>query len=60
MVLFQIVRVPVEEWLTGIESVTKEEIVKVAKKKNIEIFRYKIYFLHGNGGRINGEKKIGL
>ena len=26
---------PVEEWLTGIESVTKEEIVKVAK--NIEL-----------------------
>ncbi|AXY10855.1 insulinase family protein [Bacillus thuringiensis LM1212] len=34
---------PVEEWLTGIESVTKEEIVKVAK--NIELDT--IYFLHG-------------
>ncbi|MED2898311.1 EF-P 5-aminopentanol modification-associated protein YfmF [Bacillus tropicus] len=37
---------PVEEWLTGIESVTKEEIVKVAK--NIELDT--IYFLHGTEG----------
>ncbi|MFS4441977.1 EF-P 5-aminopentanol modification-associated protein YfmF [Bacillus pacificus] len=37
---------PVEEWLTGIESVTKEEIVKVAK--NIELDT--IYFLQGTEG----------
>ncbi|MED3126030.1 MULTISPECIES: EF-P 5-aminopentanol modification-associated protein YfmF [Bacillus] len=37
---------PVEEWLSGIESVTKEEIVKVAK--NIELDT--IYFLHGTEG----------
>ncbi|EJS71199.1 insulinase family protein [Bacillus cereus] len=37
---------PVEEWLTGIESVTKEEIVNVAK--NIELDT--IYFLHGTEG----------
>ncbi|WP_459499927.1 EF-P 5-aminopentanol modification-associated protein YfmF [Bacillus sp. C1] len=37
---------PVEEWLTGIESVTKEEIVKVAN--NIELDT--IYFLHGTEG----------
>ncbi|MFJ8241202.1 EF-P 5-aminopentanol modification-associated protein YfmF [Bacillus tropicus] len=37
---------PVEEWLIGIESVTKEEIVKVAK--NIELDT--IYFLHGTEG----------
>ncbi|MBE5103770.1 insulinase family protein [Bacillus thuringiensis] len=37
---------PVEEWLTGIESVKKEEIVKVAK--NIELDT--IYFLHGTEG----------
>ncbi|MGG0299650.1 pitrilysin family protein [Bacillus albus] len=36
----------VEEWLTGIESVTKEEIVKVAK--NIELDT--IYFLQGTEG----------
>ncbi len=42
---------PVEEWLTGIESVTKEEIVKVAK--NIELDT--IYFFTRNGGRVNGE-----
>ncbi|WP_157349724.1 EF-P 5-aminopentanol modification-associated protein YfmF [Bacillus sp. EE-W1] len=37
---------PVEEWLIGIESVTKEEIVKVAK--NIELDT--IYFLQGTEG----------
>ncbi|HDR7250986.1 TPA: insulinase family protein [Bacillus pacificus] len=37
---------PVEEWLTGIESVTKKEIVKVAK--NIELDT--IYFLQGTEG----------
>ncbi|ANC20764.1 zinc protease [Bacillus cereus] len=37
---------PVEEWLTCIESVTKEEIVKVAK--NIELDT--IYFLQGTEG----------
>lgn len=37
---------PVEEWLTGIDSVTKEEIVKVAK--NIELDT--IYFLQGTEG----------
>lgn len=37
---------PVGEWLTGIESVTKEEIVKVAK--NIELDT--IYFLQGTEG----------
>ncbi|MEN1934285.1 pitrilysin family protein [Paenibacillus sp. 102] len=37
---------PVEEWLTGIERVTKEEIVKVAN--NIELDT--IYFLHGTEG----------
>ena len=37
---------PVEEWLTGVESVTKEEIVKVAK--NIELDT--IYFLQGTEG----------
>lgn len=37
---------PVEEWLTGIESVTKEEIVEVAK--NIELDT--IYFLQGTEG----------
>lgn len=37
---------PVEEWLTGIESVTKEEIVKVAE--NIELDT--IYFLQGTEG----------
>ncbi|WP_377864698.1 EF-P 5-aminopentanol modification-associated protein YfmF [Bacillus sp. R86525] len=37
---------PVEEWLTGIEGVTKEEIVKVAN--NIELDT--IYFLHGTEG----------
>lgn len=37
---------PVEEWLTGIESVTKEDIVKVAK--NIELDT--IYFLQGTEG----------
>ncbi|BCD00766.1 zinc protease [Bacillus cereus] len=37
---------PVEEWLTGIESVTKEEIVKVAK--NIELDT--IYFLQETEG----------
>ncbi|MDC7971856.1 pitrilysin family protein [Bacillus sp. BLCC-B18] len=37
---------PVEEWLTGIESVTKEEIVRVAK--NIELDT--IYFLQGTEG----------
>ncbi|HDR4419601.1 TPA: insulinase family protein [Bacillus cereus] len=37
---------PVEEWLSGIESVTKEEIVKVAK--NIELDT--IYFLQGTEG----------
>ncbi|MFP3374917.1 pitrilysin family protein [Bacillus sp. SIMBA_069] len=37
---------PVEEWISGIESVTKEEIVKVAK--NIELDT--IYFLHGTEG----------
>ncbi|HDR7514401.1 pitrilysin family protein [Bacillus mobilis] len=37
---------PVEEWLTGIESVTKEEIVNVAK--NIELDT--IYFLQGTEG----------
>ncbi|TKH18740.1 insulinase family protein [Bacillus wiedmannii] len=37
---------PVEEWLTGIESVMKEEIVKVAK--NIELDT--IYFLQGTEG----------
>ncbi|WP_166702049.1 EF-P 5-aminopentanol modification-associated protein YfmF [Bacillus albus] len=37
---------PVEEWLTGIEGVTKEEIVKVAK--NIELDT--IYFLQGTEG----------
>ncbi|PFE19931.1 EF-P 5-aminopentanol modification-associated protein YfmF [Bacillus cereus] len=37
---------PIEEWLSGIESVTKEEIVKVAK--NIELDT--IYFLHGTEG----------
>ncbi|MDW3035630.1 MULTISPECIES: EF-P 5-aminopentanol modification-associated protein YfmF [Bacillus cereus group] len=37
---------PVEEWLTGIERVTKEEIVKVAK--NIELDT--IYFLQGTEG----------
>ncbi|CAI8798304.1 insulinase family protein [Bacillus pseudomycoides] len=37
---------PVEEWLTGIERVTKEKIVKVAN--NIELDT--IYFLHGTEG----------
>ncbi|MDF2082290.1 EF-P 5-aminopentanol modification-associated protein YfmF [Bacillus pseudomycoides] len=37
---------PVEEWLTGIELVTKEKIVKVAN--NIELDT--IYFLHGTEG----------
>ncbi|EEL49760.1 MULTISPECIES: EF-P 5-aminopentanol modification-associated protein YfmF [Bacillus cereus group] len=37
---------PVEEWLTGIERVTKEEIIKVAN--NIELDT--IYFLHGTEG----------
>ncbi|MED2040769.1 pitrilysin family protein [Bacillus wiedmannii] len=37
---------PVEEWLSSIESVKKEEIVKVAK--NIELDT--IYFLHGTEG----------
>ncbi|MBJ8029194.1 EF-P 5-aminopentanol modification-associated protein YfmF [Bacillus cereus group sp. N21] len=37
---------PVEEWLTGIERVTKEKIVKVAN--NIELDS--IYFLHGTEG----------
>ncbi|HEK9102352.1 insulinase family protein [Bacillus pfraonensis] len=37
---------PVEEWLSGIERVTKEEIVKVAN--NIELDT--IYFLHGTEG----------
>ena len=39
---------PVEEWLTGIESVTKEEIVKVAK--NIELDT--IYFLQERRGEM--------
>ncbi|MCI0766088.1 pitrilysin family protein [Bacillus sp. TL12] len=37
---------PVEEWLSGIERVTKEEIVKVSN--NIELDT--IYFLHGTEG----------
>ncbi|MDP7992747.1 pitrilysin family protein [Bacillus sp. MHSD_36] len=37
---------PVEEWLTGIESVTKEEIVKVAKNIALDT----IYFLQGTEG----------
>lgn len=37
---------PVEEWLTGIESVTKEEIVKVAKNMELDT----IYFLQGTEG----------
>lgn len=37
---------PIEEWLTGIERVTKEKIVKVAN--NIELDT--IYFLHGTEG----------
>ncbi|HDR8447662.1 EF-P 5-aminopentanol modification-associated protein YfmF [Bacillus cereus] len=37
---------PVEEWLTGIESVTKEEIVKVAKNIKLDT----IYFLQGTEG----------
>lgn len=37
---------PVKEWIEGIESVTKEEIVKVAK--NIELDT--IYFLRGTEG----------
>ncbi|MGI2734323.1 EF-P 5-aminopentanol modification-associated protein YfmF [Bacillus cytotoxicus] len=37
---------PVEEWVTGIESVTKEEIVKVANQIELDT----IYFLHGTEG----------
>ncbi|PEB55135.1 peptidase M16 [Bacillus pseudomycoides] len=37
---------PVEEWLTGIERVTKEEIVKVANGIELDT----IYFLHGTEG----------
>ncbi|MBO1582280.1 EF-P 5-aminopentanol modification-associated protein YfmF [Bacillus sp. XF8] len=37
---------PVEEWLTGIERVTKEEIVKVANSIELDT----IYFLHGTEG----------
>ncbi|MDH2881904.1 EF-P 5-aminopentanol modification-associated protein YfmF [Bacillus cytotoxicus] len=37
---------PVEEWVTGIEAVTKEEIVKVANQIELDT----IYFLHGTEG----------
>ncbi|EMA6344406.1 M16 family metallopeptidase [Bacillus cytotoxicus] len=37
---------PVEEWITGIEAVTKEEIVKVANQIELDT----IYFLHGTEG----------
>ncbi|MEI4830996.1 pitrilysin family protein [Bacillus sp. FJAT-53711] len=37
---------PVEEWLTGVEQVTKDAIVKVAKNIQLDT----IYFLHGTEG----------
>ncbi|MGG2095918.1 pitrilysin family protein [Bacillus sp. S13(2024)] len=37
---------PVEEWLTGVERVTKDAIVKVAKNIQLDT----IYFLHGTEG----------
>ncbi|MDM5155976.1 pitrilysin family protein [Bacillus sp. DX1.1] len=37
---------PVEEWLTGIERVTKEDVVKVANSIELDT----IYFLHGTEG----------
>lgn len=37
---------PVEEWLTGIDQVTKDEIVKVANHIQLDT----IYFLHGTEG----------